>query len=93
MEQSPSQEANNHTASQKIPLPFTETGSSLLCSQEPVCHCFLSWAKWMQSTSSHPISPRYIIILSSQLCQVVSSLQVSQPEFCIHLPSFPFMLH
>jgi hypothetical protein len=34
MEQSPSWEASNHSASEKNPLPFMDPKGSLLCSQE-----------------------------------------------------------
>jgi len=30
-------------------------------------HWSLSWARWIQSTPSHPISPRSILILSSHI--------------------------
>jgi len=46
----------------------------------------LSWARWIQSTISNPISLRYIWILSSHVhpdLQVVSSLQVFRPKFCV----------
>jgi hypothetical protein len=32
------------------------------------CQWCLSWVTWIQSTYSQPISPRYILILSSHLC-------------------------
>jgi hypothetical protein len=32
-----------------------------------VLNWFLSWARWIQSTTSHPVSPRSILILSSHL--------------------------
>lgn len=31
------------------------------------CHQFLSWAKWIQFITFHPVPLRYILILSSQL--------------------------
>jgi len=34
-----------------------------------VCHGSLSWARWIQSTTSHPTSLRFILILSSLLCR------------------------
>jgi hypothetical protein len=33
-----------------------------------ICRRFSSWTRWLQSTFSHPISLRYILILSSHLC-------------------------
>jgi hypothetical protein len=32
------------------------------------CHRSITWAIWIQTTSSHPTSLRYILILSSHLC-------------------------
>jgi hypothetical protein len=37
------------------------------------CHRFLSWARWIQSTPSHPVSLRSILILSSYLSQTLPS--------------------
>jgi hypothetical protein len=48
-------------------------------------HWYLSWARWIQSATSQPISLRYIIL------QVVSSHQVSQPRFYMHFSS-PLLL-
>jgi hypothetical protein len=31
-------------------------------------HCSLPWARWINFTTSHPVSLRSILILSSQLC-------------------------
>jgi len=52
-----------------------------------VRHWFLSWATWIQSTSSHPIYPWCILIsllIYTYVLQVVSSLQVFQPKFYTH---------
>ena len=32
------------------------------------CHLFLTWARWIQSTPSLPISVRFILMLPSQVC-------------------------
>jgi len=68
-------------------------------------HRSLAWAKWIQSTPSHPIPVRYIPILSSHLClvfHVVFSLQVFRPKFfmyyllypcCMPCPSPPWLGH
>jgi hypothetical protein len=63
MEQNPSWEANSYTASQEI--------SHILWNRKFIIvftrghHWSLSWARFNQSTTSHPIS---ILILSSRLC-------------------------
>jgi hypothetical protein len=63
MEQSPSWEANSHSASQEIPR----------LSWNPKVHCTTarhwstSWVRWIQSTRSHPISLIQILILFSHL--------------------------
>jgi hypothetical protein len=44
-----------HAQMAKNSRPFIEHKDSLLCSQ-PACHWTLSWARWIQSTSSHRIS-------------------------------------
>jgi len=62
-------------------------------------HWSLSWARYIHSTTSHPISLRPILILSSHLrlvFRLVSSLQVFQPEFWMHFSSLscaPRALH
>jgi hypothetical protein len=35
-------------------------------------HCFLSWANWIQSKLSQPITLRSLLILSSYLCPILS---------------------
>jgi len=44
-----------------------EPKCSLLCSEGP-SHWSLSWARWIKSTPSHPISQSSILILFSHLC-------------------------
>jgi hypothetical protein len=53
-------------------------------------HWSLSWARCIQSTPSHPISLRFILMLSFPM---VSSLRTFQPKLCIHLSSLPYVLH
>jgi hypothetical protein len=60
------------------------------------CHRSLSWARLIQSTSSQPISPTTILILSSHLRQVFRVVlfpQVFQPKSCQHISSPPCALH
>lgn len=38
------------------------------------CHLFVSQDRWIQSTSCHPISLRFILVLSSNLCLAPKSL-------------------
>jgi len=59
-------------------------------------HMSLSWARCVQSTPSHPISQRSILILSSHLFLGLLSglfLQVFWPKFCTHFSFLPCMLH
>jgi len=57
------------------------------CRVHACCHWSLSWASRIQFTSSHPISLRFILILSSYLhigLPCGSSLQVFRRKFCMH---------
>jgi hypothetical protein len=59
-------------------------------------HWSQSWARWIQSTHSHPISLRFILILSSNLClrhPSSLSLQISRSEFCALFHIYPRFLH
>jgi hypothetical protein len=51
------------------------------------CHWSLSWARWFQSTLSHPISLRSILILSYHLCLCLPS-GLLPSGFSISLCSF-----
>jgi hypothetical protein len=65
MEQSPSWQANIHSAIQEIPrLLWKPTVHYLIHNSPPLIR---TWARWIQSTPSHPISLRSIIILSFYL--------------------------
>jgi hypothetical protein len=65
MEQSPSWEANSHSASQKIPhLLWTRRFVTVFTKAR---HCFISWARCSKSTPPYPVSLRSILILSSHL--------------------------
>jgi hypothetical protein len=56
------------------------------------CHCSLSWARWIQSTHSHTIYLKSMLILPSCVCvcvcvsEVIESLQVYGLKFCKHVP-------
>jgi hypothetical protein len=62
--------------------PFTEYESLLLCSQQP-------------ATRPYPISLRYILILSSHLCQGLQSVFFPSgiTTFCVNFLSHLFVLH
>jgi hypothetical protein len=66
MEQSPSWEANSHSASQEITrLSWTWRFRIVFTRSR---HWSLSWARWIQATPSQPTSLISILILSSNLC-------------------------
>jgi len=75
-QQSPCWEANSWTGNHKIPLTLWN----------PEVHYHLrshSWARWIESTTSHPISSRSVLIVSAHLSsifQVVSYLQFILPK-------------
>jgi len=64
MERSPSSGTNSHTV-EKF-LTFYGTQRFIIVFTR-VRHWYLSWARWLQSTHSHPISLWSILILSSRL--------------------------
>jgi len=80
MEQSPSWE---QMVAQLVrnSLPFMEPGYSLLCSQSPR-KCLVSWARWIQSTSSQTISVTSILILSSHLCLATCQCCILHKAVC-----------
>jgi len=53
MEQSFSREANSHSASREIPRLLGTQGPYRV---HEITRWSLSWARWIQSTSSHPTS-------------------------------------
>jgi hypothetical protein len=60
MEQSPSSEADSYSTSREIPAFGTRKFTR-------VRQWFLSWARWIQSTPSHPIFLRSVLVLFSHL--------------------------
>jgi hypothetical protein len=64
--------------------PFMEPEDALSHSQEPANGSFLSWARCMQSISSHPISLRCVNLpRTHQFTHVASTLHVFRQIFCI----------
>jgi len=88
MEWSSCWETNNHSASEEI-TAFRGTRRFItVFTRAP--HWSLSWARWIQSATSHLISLRSILLLFSHLrllFRITSSLQVFRPIFCIYLLS------
>jgi len=70
MKQSPSSEANSHSANQEINsfrFPSSYGTQRFITVFTSVHHWSLSWARWIQSTPSQPISQINILILFSYL--------------------------
>jgi len=73
---------------------YVDTESSLPCIQQPTLIPILSQVRQM-----HKFPPYFQIIhfnivpIYIQVFLVVSSLQVFQPEFCVHFSPLPCLLH
>ena len=94
MQQSPSSEANQFSASQKFPAFYGTR--RFITAFTSACHLSLFWASSIQSIHPHPTSCRSILIRHSHLglvSQVISFPQVSPPKPCICLSSPPDALH
>jgi len=65
MEQNPSSEANSRSSSQEIPRLLWKLKVLYRVPKSP--SLVLSWARRIQSTTSHPMSLRSVLILSSYL--------------------------
>jgi len=88
MEQSPSGEANSHSASQKIPRLVWNPKVHYSVHKIPQLYSDLT-----DESSLHPQTPislKFILILL-QVSQVVSSVQGSQPKSRMHFTSLPCM--
>jgi hypothetical protein len=77
-------EASSHSASQDI-SHFYGTGRFITVFTK-ACHCSLSWARCIQSTSSHPNSLMFLYYptIYAKVWLVVSSLQLFLLKFCMH---------
>jgi hypothetical protein len=74
----------SHSASRKNPRPLWKP------KVPEARHWPLSWARWIQSTPPHPISPRSIlirIILTTTPRSSEWSLQVFRPQLCVFIIS------
>jgi hypothetical protein len=68
---SPSWEADSHSSSQEIPRLYWNR--SFITVFTAAHHWSPSWARRIQSTTSHPISLRSTVVLSSYLCLGLAS--------------------
>jgi len=87
---------NSHSASQKILPPSLLYGILRFITVSTTAHRWsLSWARGIQSTPSHPISLRYILITSYLRLGLSgeSYLQVSRPKCCTHFSLLPCALY
>jgi hypothetical protein len=66
MEQRTAWEANSRSTGLEIPRLFYQT-QMFITVYTSARHQYLTWARWIQSRPSHPISSRSILILSSYL--------------------------
>jgi hypothetical protein len=92
MQQSPSWEADSSSATQEIPRLFVTR--RFIAAFTTARHRSLSWGRTIQSMPPHPISWKYILILSSNLCLGLQSrllpsgfLTGSLPPYVPHAPT------
>jgi len=94
MEHSPSWKANSHSLFKKF-LPFYGTRRFITVSKE-TRNWSISWARRIQSSTSHPISLRNNLILSTHLhLDLLSGLFPSgfPTEICTHFSCLPCVFH
>jgi hypothetical protein len=84
-------DANSYTVSQEV-LRLCES-QRLITVFTKFRQLFLSWAIWIQSTTSCPVSLGYILLLFSYIRLVYSFLQDVQPKFCTNFSSLSHVLH
>jgi hypothetical protein len=92
VERNPCWEDNNHKASEEIPLLLWNLKVHYRVHKGPPQS--VSWASWIQSTSSYPISVKSTLILSSHLrlgIKIVYSFQISQPKVSTHFAHMCYM--
>jgi len=89
-EQGPSWKTNSHSAIKEIIHHLQNPKVHYcVCKSPPL---FSVYIRWLQSTPSHPISLRSILILPYHLCLDLpsgSSLQAFWAKFCMHFSSLP----
>jgi len=83
IKQSPSWEADSHSASQEIPRLYGTW--KFITVFTPVRHWSLYWSTRIRSTLFHYVSLRTILILPC--------LQIFRPKFCMNFTFPPYVLH
>jgi hypothetical protein len=93
MKQSPSWGANTHSVKK---LPSFYGTQSFITEFTTARHWSPSWITWIQSATPHPVTLRWILILSSYLCLGLQSglfLPGFPTKIFTHFSSLPCLLH